>query len=76
MGPSARQPMVNFNDLLNEMNESDRDTGERLRRHLQFFFMNPFEKWKVRSLDHFLLEWLYCEEYIYFAMATEFMREI
>ncbi|KAK5971005.1 PKD channel domain containing protein, partial [Trichostrongylus colubriformis] len=39
---------VNFQEILEEMTDADRDTGERLRRHLQFFFMNPLEKWKVR----------------------------
>ncbi|XGW12377.1 hypothetical protein V3C99_013241 [Haemonchus contortus] len=39
---------VKFEEMLEEMNDVDRDTGERLRRHLQFFFMNPLEKWKVR----------------------------
>uniref|UniRef100_A0A1I7XPA1 Uncharacterized protein n=1 Tax=Heterorhabditis bacteriophora TaxID=37862 RepID=A0A1I7XPA1_HETBA len=38
---------INFEELIEKTNEIDRDTGERLRRHLQFFFMNPLEKWKV-----------------------------
>ncbi|EPB65953.1 hypothetical protein ANCCEY_14963, partial [Ancylostoma ceylanicum] len=41
-------PTINFEEMMDAMNEADRDTGERLRRHLQFFFMNPLEKWKVR----------------------------
>lgn len=39
---------VNYQEIMEEMNDADRDTGERLRRHLQFFFMNPLEKWRVR----------------------------
>uniref|UniRef100_A0A914SD34 Uncharacterized protein n=1 Tax=Parascaris equorum TaxID=6256 RepID=A0A914SD34_PAREQ len=27
--------------------ESERDVGERLRRHLQFFFMDPMMKWRL-----------------------------
>ncbi|RCN33668.1 hypothetical protein ANCCAN_20492 [Ancylostoma caninum] len=46
-------PTVNFEEMMDAMNEADRDTGERLRRHLQFFFMNPLEKWKVRVLSLF-----------------------
>ncbi|WKX93732.1 hypothetical protein Q1695_011192 [Nippostrongylus brasiliensis] len=42
------EPAVNYQEMLDEMNDVDRDTGERLRRHLQFFFMNPLQKWKVR----------------------------
>ncbi|KAE9416306.1 hypothetical protein Angca_002440, partial [Angiostrongylus cantonensis] len=44
---SDDQP-VDFQKMLEEMNDVDRDTGERLRRHLQFFFMNPLEKWRIR----------------------------
>ncbi|KAJ1358660.1 hypothetical protein KIN20_017141 [Parelaphostrongylus tenuis] len=44
---SGDQP-VDFQKMLEEMNDVDRDTGERLRRHLQFFFMNPLEKWRIR----------------------------
>ncbi|KAK6735687.1 hypothetical protein RB195_018738 [Necator americanus] len=41
-------PTVNFEEMLEGMNDINRDLGERLRRHLQFFFMDPLEKWKVR----------------------------
>ncbi|CAL2038097.1 unnamed protein product [Caenorhabditis brenneri] len=44
----SRRPTVNFQEILEDLPEPDRETGERLRRHLQFFFMNPMEKWKVR----------------------------
>uniref|UniRef100_A0A1I7UUT7 Neur_chan_LBD domain-containing protein n=1 Tax=Caenorhabditis tropicalis TaxID=1561998 RepID=A0A1I7UUT7_9PELO len=44
----SRRPTINFQELLEDLPEPDRETGERLRRHLQFFFMNPMEKWKVR----------------------------
>ncbi|KJH50410.1 hypothetical protein DICVIV_03421 [Dictyocaulus viviparus] len=42
------QQSVDFQKVLEELNDHDRDTGERLRRHLQFFFMSPLEKWKIR----------------------------
>ncbi|CAI4232041.1 unnamed protein product [Auanema sp. JU1783] len=41
-------PSLNFDEILNDLDDVNRDTAERLRRHLQFFFMNPLEKWKVR----------------------------
>ena len=45
---ASRRPTVNFQELLEDLPEHERETGERLRRHLQFFFMNPMKKWKVR----------------------------
>lgn len=39
--------MTNFDELFEQMQDSDREVGDRLRRHLQFFFMNPMEKWSV-----------------------------
>ncbi|CAO4371427.1 unnamed protein product [Caenorhabditis nigoni] len=45
---TSRRPTINFQELMEDLPEHDRETGERLRRHLQFFFMNPMEKWKVR----------------------------
>ncbi|CAI5444941.1 unnamed protein product [Caenorhabditis angaria] len=46
---ASRRPTINFQEILDELPEPERETGERLRRHLQFFFMNPMEKWKVRK---------------------------
>ncbi|KAF8362867.1 cup-5 [Pristionchus pacificus] len=46
--PPMREPMTNFDELFEQMQDSDREVGDRLRRHLQFFFMNPMEKWSVR----------------------------
>ncbi|VBB28423.1 unnamed protein product [Acanthocheilonema viteae] len=34
-------------DILQTLSASDRSDGERLRRHLQFFFMDPIMKWKL-----------------------------
>uniref|UniRef100_A0A8R1ESJ7 Mucolipin-3 n=1 Tax=Caenorhabditis japonica TaxID=281687 RepID=A0A8R1ESJ7_CAEJA len=45
---ASRRPTINFQELMDELPDPERETGERLRRHLQFFFMNPMEKWKVR----------------------------
>ncbi|GMS86730.1 hypothetical protein PENTCL1PPCAC_8905, partial [Pristionchus entomophagus] len=46
--PPMREPMTNFDELFEQMADQDREVGDRLRRHLQFFFMNPMEKWSVR----------------------------
>lgn len=45
---ASRRPTINFTEIMEDLSEPERETGERLRRHLQFFFMNPMEKWKVR----------------------------
>ncbi|CAG9537984.1 unnamed protein product [Cercopithifilaria johnstoni] len=42
-------------DILETLSASDRSDGERLRRHLQFFFMDPITKWKVRHQFPFKL---------------------
>uniref|UniRef100_A0A1I7V7J6 Mucolipin-3 n=1 Tax=Loa loa TaxID=7209 RepID=A0A1I7V7J6_LOALO len=42
-------------DILETLSESDRSDGERLRRHLQFFFMDPIMKWKMRHQFPFKL---------------------
>ncbi|GMT15603.1 hypothetical protein PFISCL1PPCAC_6900, partial [Pristionchus fissidentatus] len=46
--PPMREPMTNFDELFEQMTDHDREMGDRLKRHLQFFFMNPMEKWNVR----------------------------
>uniref|UniRef100_A0A915PTP7 Polycystin cation channel PKD1/PKD2 domain-containing protein n=1 Tax=Setaria digitata TaxID=48799 RepID=A0A915PTP7_9BILA len=42
-------------DILETLSASDRSDGERLRRHLQFFFMDPMTKWKMRHQFPFKL---------------------
>lgn len=42
-------------DVLDDLSPSDRSDGQRLRRHLQFFFMDPMMKWKVRQQFPFKL---------------------
>ncbi|EJW78135.1 hypothetical protein WUBG_10951 [Wuchereria bancrofti] len=42
-------------DILETLSASDRKDGERLRRHLQFFFMDPITKWKMRHQFPFKL---------------------
>ncbi|VDN31289.1 unnamed protein product [Gongylonema pulchrum] len=42
-------------DILDELSPSDRSDGQRLRRHLQFFFMDPMMKWRVRHQFPFKL---------------------
>lgn len=42
-------------DILENLSGSDRSDGERLRRHLQFFFMDPITKWKMRHQFPFKL---------------------
>ncbi|VDM93725.1 unnamed protein product [Onchocerca ochengi] len=45
--PSASQFNRMQQDILETLSASDRSDGERLRRHLQFFFMDPVTKWKL-----------------------------
>lgn len=42
-------------DIFENLSELDRSNGERLRRHLQFFFMDPIMKWKIRRQFPFKL---------------------
>ncbi|VDO40648.1 unnamed protein product [Brugia timori] len=42
-------------DILETLSASNRKDGERLRRHLQFFFMDPITKWKMRHQFPFKL---------------------
>ncbi|VDM23722.1 unnamed protein product [Toxocara canis] len=44
-----------YDEVLAGLPESERDVGERLRRHLQFFFMDPMMKWRVRHQIPFKL---------------------
>ncbi|VDN06912.1 unnamed protein product [Thelazia callipaeda] len=49
--------VINFFSISSKINlsDSDRADGERLRRHLQFFFMDPMTKWKIRHQFPFKL---------------------
>lgn len=40
---------------MQELPEEQRQLGERLRRHLKFFFMDPMQKYKVRKQFPFKL---------------------
>lgn len=40
--------IYDFDSSLNELPEAEKEYGLRLRRHLQFYFMNPMQKWKLR----------------------------
>lgn len=44
-----------YEEVMAGLPESERDVGERLRRHLQFFFMDPMMKWRVRRQFPFKL---------------------
>ncbi|KAI1718490.1 polycystin cation channel domain-containing protein [Ditylenchus destructor] len=46
---------TNYNEALDQLPQTQRDLGERLRRHLQFFFMNPLEKYRIRRQFPFKL---------------------
>ncbi|CAJ0581520.1 unnamed protein product, partial [Mesorhabditis spiculigera] len=46
---------VNYEEALEQLPPDEKDLGERLRRHLQFFFLDPMEKWKVRRQFPFKL---------------------
>ncbi|CAJ0963694.1 unnamed protein product, partial [Mesorhabditis belari] len=49
------QDPINYEEALDQLAPEDKDFGDRLRRHLQFFFMDPLEKWKVRRQFPFKL---------------------
>ncbi|MFH4976471.1 hypothetical protein AB6A40_003180 [Gnathostoma spinigerum] len=44
-----------YQDIFASLSESERKMGERLCRHLQFFFMDPLMKWRVRKQVPFKL---------------------
>jgi len=46
---------VNFNERLQNIDEGDKRTMERLRRHLQFFFLDPMKKFQIRRQFPFKL---------------------
>uniref|UniRef100_A0A914MV01 Polycystin cation channel PKD1/PKD2 domain-containing protein n=1 Tax=Meloidogyne incognita TaxID=6306 RepID=A0A914MV01_MELIC len=46
---------INFNERLGQLSSELRDVGVRLRRHLQFFFMNPLDKYRIRRQFPFKL---------------------
>jgi hypothetical protein len=41
--------------MMEDLSEHERSYAEKLRRHLQFFFMNPMQKFKVRRQFPFKL---------------------
>uniref|UniRef100_A0A0K0FG47 PKD_channel domain-containing protein n=1 Tax=Strongyloides venezuelensis TaxID=75913 RepID=A0A0K0FG47_STRVS len=49
------ESFVNYDILLSNMNESKREFATRLRRHLQFFFMDPMKKFQTRRQMPFKL---------------------
>lgn len=46
---------VQPSDLLHETSPVEQDMSDKLRHHLQFFFMDPMMKWKVRHQFPFKL---------------------
>ena len=46
---------VPFNERLQNIEEGDRKAIERLRRHLQFFFLDPMKKFQIRRQFPFKL---------------------
>ncbi|KAL7072565.1 hypothetical protein ACQ4LE_007705 [Meloidogyne hapla] len=46
---------INFNERLDQLSSELKDVGIRLRRHLQFFFMNPLDKYRIRRQFPFKL---------------------
>ncbi|VIO93350.1 Coelomocyte uptake defective protein 5, isoform c, putative [Brugia malayi] len=55
MQPSSAEFDRMQQDILETLSASNRKDGERLRRHLQFFFMDPITKWKMRHQFPFKL---------------------
>ena len=47
--------MINFNETMTHLEEKDRETLQKLRRHLQFFFLDPMKKFKIRRQFPFKL---------------------
>ncbi|KAH7709428.1 mucolipin 1 [Aphelenchoides avenae] len=46
---------INYDERLQQLPDEQRQHGERLRRHLKFFFMDPMQKYKVRKQFPFKL---------------------
>lgn len=46
---------MNFNEKLAHLSPEQKEVGIRLRRHLQFFFMNPLDKYRIRQQFPFKL---------------------
>ncbi|KAI6184130.1 PKD-channel domain-containing protein [Aphelenchoides bicaudatus] len=44
-----------FNTMIDDLDEHKKSYAEKLRRHLQFFFMNPKQKYKIRKQIPFKL---------------------
>ncbi|KAI6194405.1 PKD-channel domain-containing protein [Aphelenchoides besseyi] len=49
------EDIYDINAALNDLPEAEKEYGFRLRRHLQFFFMNPMQKYKLRRQIPFKL---------------------
>ncbi|VDN52624.1 unnamed protein product [Dracunculus medinensis] len=45
----------NYIDVFAGLSEQDCEYGERIMRHLQFFFMDPVKKWRIRHQFPFKL---------------------
>uniref|UniRef100_A0A0N5BCV1 PKD_channel domain-containing protein n=1 Tax=Strongyloides papillosus TaxID=174720 RepID=A0A0N5BCV1_STREA len=54
-GMRKEESFVNYDILLNNMDDSKREFATRLRRHLQFFFMDPMKKFQTRRQMPFKL---------------------
>uniref|UniRef100_A0AC34QP79 Uncharacterized protein n=1 Tax=Panagrolaimus sp. JU765 TaxID=591449 RepID=A0AC34QP79_9BILA len=46
---------INFNERLDNVDETEKKSMERLRRHLQFFFLDPMKKFQIRRQFPFKL---------------------
>uniref|UniRef100_A0A0N4ZAV0 PKD_channel domain-containing protein n=1 Tax=Parastrongyloides trichosuri TaxID=131310 RepID=A0A0N4ZAV0_PARTI len=49
------ESFINYNVIMENMNESTKEFTLRLRRHLQFFFMDPMKKFQTRRQIPFKL---------------------
>jgi hypothetical protein len=47
--------MINYNERMTQLDDKDRESLQRLRRHLQFFFLDPMKKFKIRRQFPFKL---------------------
>ncbi|CAD5215297.1 unnamed protein product [Bursaphelenchus xylophilus] len=52
---SSERILFDFNTALDELSPQQKAYGERLRRHLQFFFLDPVNKFKLRRQFPFKL---------------------
>uniref|UniRef100_A0AC34FF61 Polycystin cation channel PKD1/PKD2 domain-containing protein n=1 Tax=Panagrolaimus sp. ES5 TaxID=591445 RepID=A0AC34FF61_9BILA len=47
--------MINYEERMTQLDDKDRESLQRLRRHLQFFFLDPMQKFKIRRQFPFKL---------------------